>query len=397
MDRRLIVLASGMFAIGTDSFVVAGVLSQVSASLGVSVALAGQMVTLYAMSYALLSPVIAAAAAHWPRKRLLLAGLAVFVVGNVVTALAPNIELVLASRLIAGLGAAMFSPTATATGASLVPPEQRGRALAIVIGGLSSATALGAPLGTFIGGALDWRATMWFVAAVGTLAGLGVAWRLPEIPTPPAISLSRRLAPLADTRVLLTLLNTWMVYAGLFLVYTYIALSFDRATGGDSRVLAALLLLWGVAATAGNLAAGRLTDRYGSRRIINVAIAALVIDFALLPLTSASLASAVPALIVWGVCGWGVLVPQQHRLISITPAAAPLLLGLNSAAIYIGVSMSGVIGGAAIAWFDRHALGLVGAVFLVVALFVAEWARQRIARPEVRPTGVGGATSGSAR
>ncbi|QUN26357.1 MFS transporter [Cupriavidus sp. KK10] len=400
MDRRLIVLASGMFAIGTDSFVVAGVLSQVSASLGVSVALAGQMVTLYAMSYALLSPVIAAAAAHWPRKRLLLAGLAVFVVGNVVTALAPNIELVLASRLIAGLGAAMFSPTATATGASLVPPEQRGRALAIVIGGLSSATALGAPLGTFIGGALDWRATMWFVAAVGTLAGLGVAWRLPEIPTPPAISLSRRLAPLADTRVLLTLLTlltTWMVYAGLFLVYTYIALSFDRATGGDSRVLAALLLLWGVAATAGNLAAGRLTDRYGSRRIINVAIAALVIDFALLPLTSASLASAVPALIVWGVCGWGVLVPQQHRLISITPAAAPLLLGLNSAAIYIGVSMSGVIGGAAIAWFDRHALGLVGAVFLVVALFVAEWARQRIARPEVRPTGVGGATSGSAR
>src|SRR5262249_18393751 len=109
MDRRLIVLASGMFAIGTDSFVVAGVLSQVSASLGVAIALAGQMVTLYAISYALLSPVIAAAAAHWPRKRLLLTGLAVFVLGNVVTALAPNIELVLASRLLAGLGAAMFS------------------------------------------------------------------------------------------------------------------------------------------------------------------------------------------------------------------------------------------------------------------------------------------------
>jgi DHA1 family inner membrane transport protein len=397
MDKRLIVLASGMFAIGTDSFVVAGVLSQVSASLGVSVALAGQMVTLYAISYALLSPVIAAAAAHWPRKRLLLTGLAVFVVGNVVTAVAPNIELVLASRLIAGLGAAMFSPTATATGASLVPPEQRGRALAIVIGGLSSATALGAPLGTFIGGALDWRATMWFVAAVGTLAGLGVAWRLPKIPTPAAVSLSRRLAPLADTRVLLTLLTTWLVYAGLFLVYTYIGLSFDRATGGDSRVLAALLLLWGVSATAGNLAAGRLTDRYGSRHIINAAIVVLILDFALLPLTSASLVTAVPALIVWGVCGWGLLVPQQHRLISITPAAAPLLMGLNSAAIYVGVSMSGVIGGAAITWFDRHALGVVGAVFIAVALFVAERARRRIERPEGQPAGVVAATSGTAR
>lgn len=381
MDKRLLVLASGMFAIGTDSFVVAGILAQVSASLGVSVAIAGQMVTLYALSYALLSPVIAAAAAHWPRKRLLLTGLVVFVLGNVITAVAPSIELVLASRLLAGLGAAMFSPAASATGASLVPPEQRGRALAIVVAGLSSATALGAPLGTYIGGWLDWRATMWFVAAVGTLAALGVAWRLPNIPTPSAVSLSRRLAPLGDSRVVLTLLTTWLVYAGLFLVYTYIASSFDRATGGDPRVLAGLLLLWGVAATLGNLAAGRLTDRFGSRRIINATIAIVALDFALLPWTSASLATAVPALVVWGLCGWGLLVPQQHRLISITPAAAPLLLGLNSAAVYVGVAMSGLIGGAAITWIDSHTLGLVGAVFIAAGLMVAEWAQQRIARP----------------
>jgi predicted MFS family arabinose efflux permease len=382
MDKRLLVLASGMFAIGTDSFVVAGVLPQVAASLGVSIALAGQMVTLYALSYALLSPVIAAAAAHWPRKRLLLSGMAVFVIGNVITAVAPSIELVLASRLVAGLGAAMFSPTATAAGASLVPPEQRGRALAIVVAGLSSATALGAPMGTFIGGWLDWRATMWFVAAVGTLAMVGVAWRLPQIPTQPAVSLAKRLAPLGDARVLLTLLTTWLVYGGLFLVYTYIGSSFDRATGGDARVLAGLLLLWGAAATVGNLLAGRLTDRFGSRRIINTAIAIVALDFALLPWTSASLATAVPALIIWGLCGWGVVVPQQHRLISITPSAAPLLLGLNSAAIYVGVSMSGLIGGVAISWFDSHALGLAGAVFIVAGLFAAEWAHQRIARPQ---------------
>ena len=115
MDKRLLFLASGMFAIGTDSFVVAGILAPVAASLNVSVALAGQMVTIYALSYALLSPVIAAAAASWPRKQLLLAGLAVFVLGNVITAVAPSIELVLASRFLAGLGAAMnksvFLPT----------------------------------------------------------------------------------------------------------------------------------------------------------------------------------------------------------------------------------------------------------------------------------------------
>lgn len=380
MDKRLLILAGGMFALGTDSFVVAGVLGQVGASLGVSVALAGQMVTIYALSYALLSPVIAAAAAHWPRKRLLLAGLAVFVLGNVLTAIAPNIEIVLASRLLAGLGAAMFSPTATATGASLVPPEQRGRALAIVIAGLSSATALGAPLGTFIGGLFDWRATMWFVSVLGLAAAIGVAWLMPDVANPPAISLARRLAPLADSRVVLTLLTTWLVYAGLFLVYTYIGASFDRATGGNASVLAGLLLLWGVAATVGNLLAGRLTDRLGSRRIINIAIAAAAVDFALLPWTSASLATAIPALIVWGLCGWGLVVPQQHRLINITPSAAPLLLGLNSAALYVGVSMSGLLGALAITRFSAHSLGLVGAVFIAAALLVAELAYQRIAK-----------------
>jgi multidrug resistance protein len=379
MDKRLLVLATGMFAVGTDSFVVAGVLSQVSASLGVSVALAGQMVTLYALSYAVLSPVIAAAAAHWPRKRLLLGGLIVFVIGNVITAVAPSIGLVLASRVLAGVGAAMFVPTATATGASLAPPEQRARALAIVIAGLSSATALGAPLGTFIGGLLDWRATMWFVAIVGAAAAIGIARRLPEIPAAGAVSLAQRLQPLRDPRALLTLMTTLLVYGGVFVVYTYIGPTFDRATGGDPRVLAGLLLLWGVAATAGNLAAGRLTDRFGGRRIIVITIAILALDMAVLPWTSASLATAVPALVVWGLCGWGLIVPQQHRLIGITPAAAPLLLGLNATALNIGVSLSGIVGGAALAHIDRHALGWVSAAFIAAGLVAAEWAHRRIA------------------
>jgi DHA1 family inner membrane transport protein len=381
MDKRLLVLASGMFAVGTDSFVVAGVLHQVSASFGVSVALAGQMVTLYALSYAVLSPVIAAAAAHWPRKRLLLSGLAVFVLGNVATALAPSIELVLVSRVLAGLGAAMFSPTATAAGASLVPPERRGQALAIVIAGFTGATALGAPLGTFIGGWLDWRATMWFVAVVAVLAAMGVACYLRDVPTPPAVSLVRRFEPLADARVLRTLLTTWLAYSGLFVIYTYIGSTFDRATGGNARVLSGLLLLYGLAATVGNLIAGWLTDRFGGRVILNVSIAIVGLDFALLPWTSVSLATAAPALVVWAICGWALHVPQQHRLININPSAAPLLLGLNSAAIYVGLSVAGLIGGAALTWLDRHSLGLIGAAFLALSLLVAEWAHRLIEQP----------------
>jgi predicted MFS family arabinose efflux permease len=155
-------------------------------------------------------------------------------------------------------------------------------------------------------------------------------------------------------------------------------------------VLSALLLVFGVASLAGNLIGGRLTDRFGSRPIINVAIAVLLLDFALLPWTSASLPTAAVALVVWGVSGWGLIVPQQHRLISITPAASPLLLGLNSAALYVGVSMSGLVGGAAISWFNAHSLGLVSAVFIAIGLFVAEAAQRRITRPVLQPAAVAG-------
>jgi predicted MFS family arabinose efflux permease len=378
MDRRLIVLAAGMFAIGTDSFVVAGILPGVANSLGVSIAVAGQMVTVYALSYALLSPVIAATAAHWPRKRLLLAGMAVFVIGNLATAIAPTIEWVLASRLLAGLGAAMFSPTATATGASLVPPEKRASALAIVVAGLSSATALGSPIGTFIGGLGDWRTTMWFVTVVGLVAGFAVYMMLPSIPPLPAVTLRQRLAPLKDSGAALTLLTTLVAYSGMFAVYTYVGVAFDRATEGRPDVLAALLLLWGVAATVGNLVAGNLTDRFGNRVIINGSLAIAAIDFALMPWTTAHLWSAAIAIVIWGICAWGLVVPQQHRLISVSPGAAPLLLGLNSAALYVGVSVAGVIGAAGVTLFDRYYLGLVGAAFIVLALVIAHQAYRLI-------------------
>lgn len=378
MDRRLLALAAGMFAVGTDSFVVAGILPQVAQSLGVSVPVAGQMVTVYALSYALLSPIIAALAAHWPRKRLLLAGLAVFVAGNALTALAPTFAWVLFSRFIAGLGAAMYSPTATATGAALAPPEKRARALAVIVAGLSSATALGSPLGTYIGGLGDWRDTLWFVSAVGIVAAVAVAYLLPAIAALPSLNLRQRLAPLNDPRVALTLLTTLMAYAGLFAVYTYLGVTFDRATGGRPEVLAGLLLLWGVFATIGNLAAGRLTDHFGSRVIINSTIVVLVLNFLALPWTSATLPTAALALIIWAVCGWGLLVPQQARLIRIAPNAAPLLMGLNSAALYIGVSTAGVIGATGIAVMDRYLLGPLACIPIMCAFIFAQLANRRI-------------------
>src|ERR1700739_3452066 len=148
---------------------------------------------------------MAALLANWPRRHVLLVGLGVFVIGKLLTATQMNFDLALLARGVAGLGGAMFTPVAGATAAGMVTPERRGAALAIVVAGLSGATALGAPIGTLVGNAGDWHMTMWFVAAIGALALAGVFAILPDVAAPPPQRLRQRLAPLGDARVAATL------------------------------------------------------------------------------------------------------------------------------------------------------------------------------------------------
>ncbi|QWT19723.1 MFS transporter [Bacillus sp. NP157] len=378
MDRRLIILSVGMFALGTDSFVMAGVLPQIASGLHVTIPAAGQLTSAYAIAFALLAPVLAAVTAHVPRKTMLLTSLAIFVVANLWTATATSLSMALLSRVLAGLGAALYSPTAAGTAATLVAPERRGRALAIVIAGMTVSTAIGAPIGTFIGGFVDWRWTMVFVAALAVLSAGGVAIFLSRIPMLPAIPLAKRLAPIADPRVGLTLLTTMLFFCAAFVVYTYFSVVFAPAIGGSTTRFGLMLVLWGAAGTVANLRAGRLLDAIGSRRVLAVMLVLVILDFALLPWTATHLATAVVAIAVWGACGWGILVPQQHRLVGIAPAVAPLLLGLNSSATYLGTTFAGLVGAVALRQLGPQALGWVAAAFAVAALVCAELSAARI-------------------
>jgi MFS transporter, DHA1 family, inner membrane transport protein len=384
MDRRLLMLALGMFAMGTDNFVVAGILPSVAASLGTSVSLAGQMVAVYALSFAVMAPVMAAVAGGWSRKFLLVTALGIFVAGNAISALATDLNTVLFSRALAGLGAAMFAPTALGVAAALGGPERRGRALSIVTAGLAGATALGSPIGTFIGGFGGWRATLWFVAVLGLVAMAGVWLMLDSMRPPERIGLRERFAPVRDRRVALALLTNLFANGGFLMVYTYAGLVLDRVTGGDERLLAAVLLSWGIAATVGNLFSGRLVDRFGSRGVMNAALFVAILNFCAMPWTSAHMVPAVVSLVVWGLCGWGVIVPQQHRLVKIAPRDAPLLLALNNTATYGGLACSSMLGGLALLFIDRHDLSLIGAGMIAIALLLAEVTHLLIVRHGVR-------------
>ncbi|MGO4381449.1 MFS transporter [Pseudoduganella sp. RAF53_2] len=377
MDKRLLILALGMFALGTDSFVVAGVLPEISHAFNVNAGLAGQLTTVYAIAYALLSPTIAALAASVPRKKLMLSGLATFIVANLVTAVAPNFTVALLSRALAGLGAAMYAPTATGTGAMIVKPEQRGQALTIIVAGLTAATALGSPMGTVIGGLGDWRWTMVFVSAVGLIAATGISILLKDIPMPPKVSLSARLAPLSDARVGLVLITTLLAMAGNFVIYTYFSVVFDRILT-STALFGALLVLWGAGGTVTNVALSRLLDKFGPRWVLIGMLSVLVVDMALLPLASGHLWSAVIAIGVWGVAGWGIIGPQQYRLVNIAPTIAPVVLGLNTAATYLGVTAAGVLGAAGLHVLGGHNLGYFAVVLFALTIVTSELAARRI-------------------
>ncbi|GAA1397279.1 MFS transporter [Kitasatospora putterlickiae] len=380
MPVRLLLLALGTFAVGTDALVMAGILGPVADDLGVSVTAAGQLVTVFALGYALLAPPLAALTARWPRRRLLLTALTVFGAANALSALAPSYGTLLATRVLAAAGAALYTPTANAVATTLVAPERRGRALATVLGGMTVATALGVPLGTWVGRA-DWRLTMWLVTVLSVAALAGLALLLRELPTPAAApDLRDRLAPLRDRRVLGAAWTTLVFFLAFQSVYIYLATAVAPATGGRADRLSLVLLVTGVASVGGSWLGGRLVDRVGVRRVLLVASTVAAAAFAALPWAGLSMPGALAYAVVTPLAGWAVSVALPHRLASLDPANAQLLISLNSSALYLGTAVGGAAGSAAIALLGDRWFPLAATGFALVAAATA-WVTTRGTAP----------------
>ncbi|MEV0349533.1 MFS transporter [Nonomuraea sp. NPDC050680] len=359
MSSRLYPLALGNFAVGTGMFVTAGLLAPISQDLDVSLSAAGQLMTVFALAYALLSPVLAALTARLSRRRVLLIALAVFVVGNMLTALAPTYPLVMVTRVIAAAGAAMFTPTASGVANALSSPERRGRALALVMGGLSVSSAIGVPLGTWLGSASSWRATIWLVVALGVLGFVGVAAVVPDVMIEATGRLADRFAPLADRRVVAVLTTQLLLFAAGFAAYTYIGSLFDLP-------LPAILWAWGIGGVVGNQVGGRFTDKYGPRRMVLIGMAASTVFLALIPVANLALPVALVWALCWGALGWLVAPAQQYRTVAAMPHNVPIGLGLLSSAQYVGLFVAGIAGGLALDGYGR-----AGVVVLATGLALA--------------------------
>ncbi|GAA5124773.1 MFS transporter [Pseudonocardia adelaidensis] len=367
MSARTYLLAAGAFAVGTSAYVVSGVLPAVSAELGVSVTAAGQLTTAFALAYAVSAPLLATVTARWERRRLLLAALLVAVLGNAISAVATTYPLLLGGRIIAALGAAAYTPAATLFATALRPPEERGRAVAIVFGGLTVALALGVPIGSLLAPVISYRGVFALVAAVSLVTALAVRMQLPLMAGSAAVALRERFAPAADRRVLTVLAITVFGVVATMSVYIYVVPLLTVTTGLAGSTIGGLLLAYGLGAIVGNAWGGRATDRFGSVPTLLATLAGFIIMIATLPLTATTTVGAAVALFVWSVFTWSFNPPVQSLLLELAPSGG-LVLSLNASAIYFGMGLAGVLGGAVIGTAGVLALPEVGALLGLVAV-----------------------------
>jgi predicted MFS family arabinose efflux permease len=382
----LLPLAVALFAVGTDGFVIAGLLPQIAADLEVDASAAGQLVTVFALAFAVSAPILGALTSGMDRRTALFLALGIFVVGNAVTAIAPTYESVMSARVITAIGAGGIGAAAFSAAAAVAPEERRGRALAFVMGGLTLAIAFGLPVGTLIGGA-DWRLTVWAVAALGAIAAAGIAVALPRI-TLPTTTLRERLVPLRDPWVFGVLAVTAMALGGTHVLYTYISFAVEGSTDGSTTPLTAILLAFGVGNMIGNTVAGRLADRYPPQWIVAGGLAAAAFMLGISPLIVDHLATTIAWALLWGICVSLPVVPQQKRFVTYAPSASAVLLGLNSSAIYLGVALGGALGGLLQEQLTPARLGLAAAAVSVVGLLLNLATLRRSApAPIAQPSG----------
>lgn len=377
-------LALGAFAIGTESFVIAGLLPSIAADLSISVSAAGQLVTAYALTYAVGSPILVAALSNVDRRTVVAAALTTFIAGNLAAMAASSYAQLLVSRMLMAVGAGLCMPTALTVSVAVASPERRGRAVALVTSGLTVATVIGVPLGNLVGSLLGWRATFAMVALIGAVALAGLMFGLPRGLPRNTASLGERLAVARHGNVLAALLITTFWALGGFTVFTYFAVPL-RELGFDASRISLALLVFGGAAAIGNMLGGVLADRLGAMATAALGLAgmasALILYSLVLKLMPGQAHCAVlGAIFLWGISGWAFYPAQVAGIIRIAPQASMIALSLNASAMYLGFALCGALGGAVLAALSPSDLGWIGGTSVAIAC-LAQLTRALPARP----------------
>ncbi|MFJ2676007.1 MFS transporter [Streptomyces sp. NPDC087525] len=371
MPLALLALAIGAFGIGTTEFVIMGLLPEVAADYGVTIPTAGLLVTGYALGVVLGAPLMTVLGTRIPRKRMLMLLMGLFVVGNVLSALAPSFGLMLTGRVVASLAHGAFFGIGSVVAAGLVAPEKKAGAIAMMFTGLTVANVVGVPFGTFLGQSAGWRATFLVVAGLGVLGLAGIAKLVPEQPRPEGVRIRHELAAFRNAQVLLAMAMTVLGFGGVFAAITYITPMMTETAGFADSSVTWLLVLFGLGMVAGNLIGGRFADRR-LMPLLYVSLGSLAVVLALFSFTAHNKVAAAVTLTLIGALGFATVPPLQKRVLDQASAAPTLASAVNIGAFNLGNALAAWLGGIVIAaGLGYTAPNWVGAALAGSALVLA--------------------------
>ncbi len=372
-------LLAGNFAIGCGVMVVAGSLNDIVRSLGISVAVGGQLVSVSAVVMCLGAPLLAISIGAFDRRRLLVLALSWYAIGHALAALMPDFATLLPVRALGVLAAAAFTPQAAAALSAMTAPEDRGRAITFIFLGWSLSSVLGMPLHSYIGETFGWRWAFGLVAMLSAPAAWWVWRTMPDGVKPAPMSAAAWRATLTHPGLMAIVFVTACSGAGQFTLFPYLAPYFSQHYGASAAGISAIFLCFGVFGLLGNLLLTRHIDRLGASRCVAIGLVGVAISMTLWPLIGA-LWMAFVVMVPWALGCFASNSAQQARLGAAAPALAAALMALNTSAIYLGQAIGAAGGGAMIAAGGFAPLPLVGLAWVLVALALSAWTTRRFAR-----------------
>ncbi|MDR6235269.1 MFS transporter [Pseudomonas oryzihabitans] len=370
INPPLLALATGAFGIGVTEFAPMGMLPGIAADLGVSIPAAGLLVSAYALGVLIGAPLMTLTTGRIPRRHLLIGLMAIFTLGNLMSALASDYTSLLIARVVTSLNHGAFFGVGALVAASVVAPDKRAGAVAAMFMGLTLATIGGVPLATWFGELLGWRQAFWGIAGLGVLTMVALWFALPNVALPPSDGVMAEIRVLARPQVVAALALTVVGSGAMFTVFTYIAPILSRETHASTAFITAMLVLFGVGLTLGNLWGGKAADKSIDRTLIASLGVLIVVLLAFTVLMRWPLPAAV-AILIWGIASFALVPPLQMRVMEAAQDAPNLASAVNIGAFNLGNAIGAALGGAVIkAGLGYPAISLAGAGMAALGLLM---------------------------
>ncbi|MCT1914240.1 MFS transporter [Staphylococcus ureilyticus] len=360
-------LAIGAFAIGMTEFVIMGLLPNIARDFDVSVSQAGQLITGYALGVAIGGPIIVMLTIKWNRKYLLLALMAIFIVGNIAASFSPNYGFMMTSRIITSLAHGSFFGIGSILAASIVKPEKRASAMALMFMGLSMSNILGVPFGTLIGQNFGWPMTFIIISVIGALALIGIIIFVPMKKETVKSSVLNELKILKEKRLWLTLAVTLFGFSSVFAYFTYISTVLIDVSHVQENLISYLLIIFGIGVTLGNVVGGKLAD-WNLNKALKIIFSVFILYFILLYFVQMNGLLMVAGIFFFGLIGFSMSPSLQYKSTLISQDAPTLASTLNQSAFNLGNALGAFIGGVVVTNLPVASLSLIAPILTVIGL-----------------------------